>query len=433
MYKAQIIKIQKVEKHPNADKLSLVLHNGMTFITALDQYQTGDLAILFMTDGQLSEEYCRQNNLYNQPELNLNPEIKGYLSQKRRVTTQKLRGVVSDGLIMSLNSLSFTGKVNLKINDEFDKINGIPICNKYFIVQQKNGEPQVKQKKTIFKMGIKNFPKHYDTAQLAKNLHMIPEAACVYISEKLHGTSGRTGYVKKEFNHHLLKKYLSWIIRKKFTFVSGTRNTTLNFNKYSNGYRKIIHDQLSTLPFFENEILYYEIVGYDNQKPIQSLAVSKDAIELEPRLKDYKKVDFTYGCNLNNPIDIHTPSVCYAMKETDNKLGGQADIYVYRITINGKDLNTSELVTECNRLGVKSVNFFYRMAATKENILSILANSENNTSYYNNLIKEGIVLRVEHNGTINAYKLKTRLYSLLESHSKSNDSFIDVEEEEQQS
>jgi hypothetical protein len=76
MYKAQIIKIQKVEKHPNADKLSLVFHNGMTFITALDQYQTGDLAIGLISNPTFvyTSEHLRDISLFlnnlNKKELN---------------------------------------------------------------------------------------------------------------------------------------------------------------------------------------------------------------------------------------------------------------------------------------------------------------------------------------------------------------------------
>jgi tRNA-binding EMAP/Myf-like protein len=44
----EVVKIEKVEKHPNADRLSLAYVKGWQSIVGLDQYKEGDLVVLFL-------------------------------------------------------------------------------------------------------------------------------------------------------------------------------------------------------------------------------------------------------------------------------------------------------------------------------------------------------------------------------------------------
>jgi hypothetical protein len=63
----------------------------------------GDLGIVFPAESQLSEEYCRVNNLFRHGDLNDDESAKGYLEDNRRVKAMKFRGHRSDCLFMPLS------------------------------------------------------------------------------------------------------------------------------------------------------------------------------------------------------------------------------------------------------------------------------------------------------------------------------------------
>jgi hypothetical protein len=133
MYSAHVIKITSVEKHPNADRLEIVTYNGETFITGKGDFAIGNIAILFPGDGKLSPDFLRNNNLYRHQGLNLDVNKVGYFSDNGRVTTEKLRGIPSYGLIVSPQAFSYLGgDFPYKPGESFDSISGVKICEKYY-------------------------------------------------------------------------------------------------------------------------------------------------------------------------------------------------------------------------------------------------------------------------------------------------------------
>src|SRR5690606_33004682 len=127
----------------------------------------------------------------------------GYLDDnKRHVTTIKLRGEKSDGLIMPIDSLSsFTNVIDLKEGDTITVLSGKVICEKY-VPRGKQSKPMPTQK-GVKKQPKESFPffeQHVDTAQLAYNMGAFKEGDIVTISLKLHGTSQRTAHTIKKKN-----------------------------------------------------------------------------------------------------------------------------------------------------------------------------------------------------------------------------------------
>src|SRR6185503_13360654 len=130
-YFAIITEIKELQKHPNADKLMIAKVFGSNIIVGTDSFENQKV-IYFPSDGQLSHDFCYNNNLYRHSNLNKNPDVIGYIEDNRRVRIIKLRGVASDGLIMSLTSLNYL-KVNtdtLTIGTQFNEVSGRLICNK---------------------------------------------------------------------------------------------------------------------------------------------------------------------------------------------------------------------------------------------------------------------------------------------------------------
>ena len=62
MYSGYITTIKNVRPHPNADRLQLGECFGNTVCVSLD-YTEGQMGVYFPTDGQLSMEFCKANNL----------------------------------------------------------------------------------------------------------------------------------------------------------------------------------------------------------------------------------------------------------------------------------------------------------------------------------------------------------------------------------
>ena len=85
----EVCKIDSTMKHPNADKLSIVTIKGWNSIVGLNQYQVNDLVVYVPPDYIIPEDLILKYNLI-------------YLKNGGRTGTVKLRGYVSQGLILNV-------------------------------------------------------------------------------------------------------------------------------------------------------------------------------------------------------------------------------------------------------------------------------------------------------------------------------------------
>ena len=92
---ASIQRIVSVEKHPNADALSICGVLGYRCITKLDQYKVGELVAFIEPDTVLPQA----------------PWSVFYRSKSSRVKAIRLRNVWSEGVIESLATIDYTGPV----------------------------------------------------------------------------------------------------------------------------------------------------------------------------------------------------------------------------------------------------------------------------------------------------------------------------------
>lgn len=418
MYKAIVVKVDNLSKHPNADKLQLFSYNGIVYIVD-NAVSIGDVMILFPGDGKLSYDYCRNNNLFSCSEDNIDPSKKGYFDKHGRVRPIKLRGIVSDGVLMPISSLDYLGNVNLNVGDQFDTINGKMICRKYFTdstTLQQTG----KSKKSNT---ITNFKEHIDTTYLHRNkdsveLELRNSFVTVIITEKLHGTSARMGLVKSTTPG---KSYFFGLIKTKdkvtYEYHNGTRRVDITGKDHRDKYRIEYFEKIKPL-LKKGETLYGEIVGFEglDQKPIMGYYSTKSLDDKE-LLKKYRGPQhiFSYGCDkYQNP----------------NKL------YIYRITqedANGTviELSTQQCIARCSELGLKFVPVlkvlhnptYDEIMQEVNNILCPVRESTLDLKH----IMEGVCIRIESSNTINLYKEKTAEFKLLESNFKDS-GLADTEE-----
>lgn len=431
MYCGYITTIKSIRKHTNADRLQCVEVFGQNVIVDLSYYE-GQKVVFFPTDGQLSEEFANDNNLVRKKDENGN-NIGGYMEPgKRNITAIKLRGEKSEGLILPIEVLSkYTDICALKDGDQITILNGHEICKKYIpkgnnhrnngIDGNNNSKHKSKIKEII---SYPYFDEHIDTSQLDYNLHAFKEGDIVYLTRKLHGTSGRTQNsieVTKKRRNIVLKKLFKLKDKeiKQFKLVSGTRRTVLK--KYDGGYygndmfRKKWHD------FFEEKLpkgmcVFYEIVGWVNEStPIMGRCNNKLIKDKEFEKMYGKETIFTYGCE-----------------------PGECDMYVYRMTMTNEDGVVIELPTEevkmwCEKLGCKFVPILDKFLFTTIEDLNKRVNRwlDLPDEIDSRHISEGVVARIDNRTKFTAYKRKGFNFKVLEGIIKDTSDVPDIEEAEE--
>lgn len=225
-YAAEVIVVPELEAVEGLDNLRALRMYGLQALVGKD-VQPGDVGILFPPEVQLSEEFCRQNNLFRHSTLNNNPEVRGYLEDNRRVKAIKFRGNNSNAMFMPLSALVPLGfnPSEFSVGDRFDSIDGKEILRKYVV-----REPGVFSgpKPKVRRVAIEQFPTHIDTENWWRNYHKIPVGSAVTLTQKLHGTSVRYGKVIVEDESQpwyvrLLKKLGVDVNTQRYRFVVGSR------------------------------------------------------------------------------------------------------------------------------------------------------------------------------------------------------------------
>ena len=242
--------------------------------------EPGDLRVAFTAETQLSEDFCHENNLYRHADKNRDESETGYLEDNRRVRAIKLRGHVSNALLMPVESLAYTGidTSQLREGDTFDTLNGQEVCRKYE-VQRKQGTPRTSKVEKAFKrVDEKLFPEHLETDQYWRNKHLLRPDREVVVTQKLHGTSWRGGNVpvrrKKRWHEKLLNKVIK-TPDYEYDTVFGSRKVIKDPNNphqnhfYENDIWTEYGEKVADL-IPEGYIVYGELVGWTpDGKPLQ--------------------------------------------------------------------------------------------------------------------------------------------------------------------
>ena len=420
MYKAYITQLKDVRPHPNADRLVLGTCFGNT--VCLDSSAVeGEIGIYFPEGGQLSLEFCEHNNLLRKKDEQGN-NIGGYLDpDKRNIKTINLRGEKSDGLFLPLSSLVYTGANldELNIGDIITVLNGHEICTKYIpkVKSNNNYKTNKGRKKKINIAPL--FAEHVDTEQLAYNINQFKVGDIIDITLKMHGTSGRVGYlpifkgyqdtrfckIKNKFGHLFNKNYEDKHNGKpiyEYDYVTGTRRVVLDNNDnggfYGNNDFRYQHTEKLKGKLYKNETIYFEIVGYVNEStPIMPSANNKKVNDKQ-FVKQYgNQTIFSYGCQ-----------------------PGESEMYVYRMTMTNEDGDVVEYTPEymryrCEQMGIKCVPHFETKILTEKDNIKELAEK-----YYDGSdpigkthIREGVVCRIVNRPKFTAYKHKSPNFRIL--------------------
>ena len=432
-YKAIVTRITNIEPHPNANRLRVTKIAGYNVIIGLNS-EVGDRVILFPPDGQLSEIYAEKNDLVGYTDPETGERKGGYFDKNRRVKVTKLRGMKSEAYIASLDSLTFTGADldSLKDGFEFDELNGFKICKKYYTLATKKMMAAGKK----LRKENKHFRKHIDTSQYRIRKGDIQKGALIILTQKLHGSSQRGGYVldtnklplgiMKRTWDATLGHIFGYAKRKEITnfeYLIGTRNVILDtpekgFYKNAGANKQFRFAAFETFRSFlhKGEIVYSELVGFVNEHtPIMSFVSTDKTSDKELKKKYGKEMRYLYNC-----------------------VPGQCDQYIYRITTTSDDGYPVEfpyfqMVTRAKELGVKTPPLMrdpFIFDGNFEVLDEIVENlTEGPDLIDDSHIREGVVIRAENpDGTTVFLKSKSFDFLVLEGVVRDNPDYVDLEE-----
>lgn len=343
--------VAKLTEHipiEGADRIVEVRLLGETIIVSKDT-APGTLGLLFDMETQLSPEFLKNNNLFRHENLNLDSTKKGYFDDNGRVRPIRLKGVKVSGFWIPLDSLSYIGNpTGLKEGTQFTEWEGHKICSKYI-------PPRTHQQgQSSAKAGLHcaMFKPHFDTDHLLRNLRDVPVGEFV-ITKKLHGTSGRYGYLLQDNEPKWYERWLGLFKPGIWSGIVGSRTVVKSIENKdiqptANFYSEDVWTK-SAEKFFKGKLLkgetvYYEIVGYIGDSHIQP-GSSTEALKEVLSKDEYKKIVETYGKEVNYAYGCAP---------------GQFDVYVYRITMtnvdgDSVDLSWEQVKARCAKLDVPHV------------------------------------------------------------------------------
>jgi len=420
-YVCTVVEIKDLFPIEGADKIQRCVVNGNDVVVSKD-VKLGDKMLYFVSGTRLNEDYCKYNNLLDKAESNNDTTKKGFISYKQfRVKAIRLRGIVSDGMLMPLESLGFDGNAwdsDLKPGDEFTDINGISICEKYFVPCRNSnpgGKAPAKQPK-ISRLVENQFFLHNDTDNLRKNIHKLDANDIIGIHYKKHGTSAVFGNV-------LVKKNLKWfeklakklgvnIVDTHYDIVYSSRkvvkNEYLNPNQDGGYYGEdiwgVVAKEISHL-IPKNWTLYGEILGYT-----PSGAYIQDGFDYGCQKGEHKF--YVYKISVVNPDGQVIYLTDKQIQEWCEKVGLLfKDTFIYYGNID--NLFESKEFQDWDVLVREEIRDSW-----KETLLDYLEFKYNEKDCYmcvNKVPEEGIILRIEKLEHYEAYKLKSKRFILGES------------------
>lgn len=381
-YCATVVTITKINKltankkkgTQACDNLVGVTINGFQAIVGNDT-KVGDRGILFTTETQLSDLFCKTNNLYRHSELNLDKDKKGYMEDNGRIRAQKFRGHVSNALFMPIGSLFYFGVEDADLTDgqEFDKVNDIMVCCKYVVpVNQSSTYKPTEAKKT--RVDIKHMPEHFTTPNYFKVGEVIGADEDIIVTQKIHGTSVRIANTYVERKLTLMDKVAKF-------FGANVEQYEMD---YVFGSRKVVKDPNNPdqKHYYEHDVWTQEGKNYIGVIPENFVVYAEIAGKLSNGAEIQK--DYSYGMQ-------------------------NAKVYVYRVvTINKQgltvDLAWDQVKEFCETYGMLHVPELARMTMKEFNKKSNLKKFIDKALYKkfpqalpvgDGLVDEGVCVRVD--------------------------------------
>lgn len=247
-FTAEVVRVTRILPHPNADKLEIVRFEmkdvGETTYEVVSQigtFKPGDLAAYFSVDCLLPTKHPDFSFLLSR--------LDGAGKEVYRLRAARLRGVFSQGLLVPAP----------KNGSEYDVEFGQDIAADYGVTYYRAPEPGVPSVGggSYKKPAVQPFPV-YTVESLKKVPRLFEEGERVCVTEKIHGTNFRFGWVRRK----VLGIPFGW------KFVIGSHRT-IRDGKKSSYYGDDIYSQYAErknlaarVRAYKGHTFYGELYGY---------------------------------------------------------------------------------------------------------------------------------------------------------------------------
>lgn len=248
-YKVPLTTIKEIKVHDNATSLEIAVVYGFEVIVGKGQYKAGDKVIYIPPDSIITQEL--ENKLFG-------PDSKIKLN-KHRIRQIKIRGKYSQGMLVSPEDVDLPSKT---LEEDYAEILEVikyepPQANYQASLAKKRDKP--KENPYFHKYGgIDNFKWYPDLFQ---------EGEIVSITEKIHGSNIRFGYVPYVANN-LWRKLLKLLkLTPTHEWVYGSNNVQLQQRSGYKGfygedvYGKVLEKYAAKDKVEHGEIWYGELYG----------------------------------------------------------------------------------------------------------------------------------------------------------------------------
>lgn len=387
-YLAKIVNLKEFHNHPDPEvtKLKCVYVDGFNIIVGIDS-KPGKY-VYFPTSSTINPHLLSFANLYRHAEKNKNPEQTGMFEDNGRVKAIKLRGCISEGFLLPIETISewVLDSLNMSIpenellnNVEFDSIehNGKSfwVCKKYVIARKTNSVSQGKYSKRQKK--LKRFDRiidtqfrfHYDTLNIKKCQDVINPKDFISITSKWNGTSHISARVLTKRPINLIKRIGNWIAGRGFC----SYEEVYDYIYSSRTVIKIQYINQSVSPGYYGVDVWCEIDKYLRPFLEKGMTIYCEICGFLPNGQFIQK-NYDYGCVPPKEGEEYTPEKHYKVR-------------VYRITLTNVDglvheFSAREVQIWCKTHGLIPVEEFYYGRA-----MDLYPDIETNENWFNNFLE----------------------------------------------
>ena len=305
----EMCEIKELMNIPKADRLELAIIKGWQCVVGKGTYKPGDKCIYVPPDSILPE--ALEEKLFQGTKVKLH---------NHRIRVAKIRGALSEGLVIHPTTVNME---NVKIGKDVAADLGI---TKY--EPPEKGSSQMQGRRSTKKETNPNFHKYTDINNFKNYPNAFKEGDQVWVSEKLHGSNFRCGWVQRDANTvwKKIKKYFlgDW------QFVYGSHNVQL-------------HSKLLVKTYYEQNI-YAKAVSYYNLK------------------EKLNKGEVVYGEIIGRGIQKR---YSYGCEE------GEIRLVVFDFKVNGIYVDPDIMIEKCNEKNLKYVPGLYKGPFNEEKIKTL--------------------------------------------------------------
>lgn len=197
--KVEVVEIEEVIPHENADRLELAKVFGYHVVVGLNQYKAGDCAVYFPVDSILPDDL--RDCIFNE----------GKMNPVSRIRAARIRGAVSQGLLVSCELLA---EYKPAIQSMGMYTPGTDLTKVLGVTKHdpEEGKPPTLRGNPTSKNESHPLFHKYTSIQHAKRYgdKAFGEGDMVIITEKIHGTNFRAGWVPIIYTNSIDKTRASW-------------------------------------------------------------------------------------------------------------------------------------------------------------------------------------------------------------------------------